>query len=215
MPFSEFFLENMTLTRGTPPCTPHMEVPPPARGRTTNLRAGFLEFFNGESFHKWVTYSLNFAFGINVNRVRVLFVTDDKNHDDIVIAEMNEALPSVTAQPLCEIASIDESIGRQQTYREDGCKSYIMRKFLEDVEIYTSEDGHPKTTSISKESGTQIPFDQLSEESLTSSDLLIETEEHLFLPNVSGLPVIAGERRYSFPSLGEGGAPSCSHPLCN
>ena len=28
IPFSEFFLENMTLTRGTPPCTPHMEVPP-------------------------------------------------------------------------------------------------------------------------------------------------------------------------------------------
>ena len=26
---TEFFLENMTLTRGTPPCTPHMEVPPP------------------------------------------------------------------------------------------------------------------------------------------------------------------------------------------
>ena len=29
IPFSEFFLENVTLTRGTPPCTPHMEVPPP------------------------------------------------------------------------------------------------------------------------------------------------------------------------------------------
>ena len=31
IPFSEFFLENMTLTRGTPPCTPHLEVPPPPR----------------------------------------------------------------------------------------------------------------------------------------------------------------------------------------
>ena len=29
MPFSEFSLENVTLTRGTPPCAPHMEVPPP------------------------------------------------------------------------------------------------------------------------------------------------------------------------------------------
>ena len=28
IPFSELFLENMTLIRGTPPCTPHMEVPP-------------------------------------------------------------------------------------------------------------------------------------------------------------------------------------------
>ena len=28
IPFSEFFLENMTLIRGTPPCTPHIEVPP-------------------------------------------------------------------------------------------------------------------------------------------------------------------------------------------
>ena len=26
VPFSEFFLENMTLIRGTPPCTPHVEV---------------------------------------------------------------------------------------------------------------------------------------------------------------------------------------------
>ena len=29
IPFSEFFLENMTLILGTPPCTPHMEVPSP------------------------------------------------------------------------------------------------------------------------------------------------------------------------------------------
>ena len=29
IPFSEFFLENVTLTRGTSPCTLHMEVPPP------------------------------------------------------------------------------------------------------------------------------------------------------------------------------------------
>ena len=29
MPFSEFFLENMTLTRGTLTCTLHMEAPPP------------------------------------------------------------------------------------------------------------------------------------------------------------------------------------------
>ena len=28
IPFSEFFLENMTLIRGTPPCTSHLEVPP-------------------------------------------------------------------------------------------------------------------------------------------------------------------------------------------
>ena len=28
IPFSEFSLKNMILIRGTPPCTPHMEVPP-------------------------------------------------------------------------------------------------------------------------------------------------------------------------------------------
>ena len=32
MLFSEFSLENVTLTRGTPPFAPHMEVPPGVYG---------------------------------------------------------------------------------------------------------------------------------------------------------------------------------------
>ena len=53
-----FFLKNMTLTRGTPPCTPHMEVLPPPGNREWQ---GFSPKTFLHIFHHIVLPILNYA----------------------------------------------------------------------------------------------------------------------------------------------------------
>ena len=58
MPFSEFFLENMTLIRGTPPCTPHMEVRPRDFDRQ-NIAQGMADKKRPDLY---VAFTLSFCF---------------------------------------------------------------------------------------------------------------------------------------------------------
>ena len=74
---SEFFLTNMTLTRGTPPCTPHMEVPSP---RALAIAPCTKSFVNSMGLQ-----FLIFFFKLNVINPRGLV-------DDIMTIECPEGL---------------------------------------------------------------------------------------------------------------------------